>query len=495
MAAGVLPVVERRVFRIFISYASEDLAIATAVAGCFKTALPDFFAEINLDKDFLEPGSAFQTQIEAKLQATDVLVIVYTGTEKSSHSFTGWEVGYFDRIMRTEPEARKKISLFLFAPPATTASDQGIPIGLSKDQLKLSVQQFESSLSVSPEEPICKEIESWQQTVASNMENMQFPRPHYKPEQQPEQCVRNLRLAIFQYLKGTVDTVVKPQKQITIRVKGSALENSNGGLPVEAEIRPAGAMSSGGSMNIFGLADEIMTWGKFLESTSSQSFGDSWREAITSVVLSSFPERVDVDNSQVIVSTDGKTAYRVILTSATKFYDDYREYNVYFVETLQRDDYGDEDTTYLLKGLQLVCRFRSAFLEPSSDFLGETIAFTHLERLPIVAGKLLKELNLLHRDAQEAGLERPGMWARWVTIDHLKAMADAYRPCEAKLRGIIPKVIAAKGQTSVLEPLAKEMADSLITMEAAVRPENTLLLREMAAQLNEIVEKQDTAKP
>ena len=143
MAAGVLPVVERRVFRIFISYASEDLAIATAVAGCFKTALPDFFAEINLDKDFLEPGSAFQTQIEAKLQATDVLVIVYTGMEKSSHSFTGWEVGYFDRIMRTEPEARKKISLFLFAPPATTASDQGIPIGLSKDQLKLSVQQFE----------------------------------------------------------------------------------------------------------------------------------------------------------------------------------------------------------------------------------------------------------------------------------------------------------------------------------------------------------------
>jgi hypothetical protein len=494
MAAGISPVVERRVFRIFISYASEDLAIATAVASCFKTALPDFFAEVNLDKDFLEPGSAFQTQIEAKLQGTDVLVIVYTGTEKSSHSFTGWEVGYFDRIMRTEPESRKKISLYLFGPPATTASDQGIPLGLSKDQLKLSFQQFESSLSVSPEEPICKEIESWQEIVASNMENMQFPRPHYRAEQQPEKCVYNLRLAIFQYLKGTVETVVKPQKQITIRVKGSALENSNGSLPPEAEIRPSGAMSSGGSMNIFGLSDEIITWGKFLESTSNQSFGDSWREAITSVVLSSFPERVDVDNSQVIVSTDGRTAYRVILTTATKFYDDYREYNVYFVETLQRDDYGDEDTTFLLKGLELVCRFRSAFLEPSSDFLGETIAFTNPDRLPVVAGKLLKELNLLHRDAQEAGLERPGMWARWVTLDHLRATAEAYRPCEAKLREIIPKVIAARGQTSVLEPLAKEMAASLIAMEAAVRPVNTLLLREMAAQLNDLVEQQDTSK-
>src|SRR3954451_12953076 len=94
MAAGISPVVERRVFRIFISYASEDWPIATAVASCFKPALPDFFAEVNLDKDFLEPGSAFQAQIEAKLQATDVLVIVYTDTEKRSHSFTGWEVGY-----------------------------------------------------------------------------------------------------------------------------------------------------------------------------------------------------------------------------------------------------------------------------------------------------------------------------------------------------------------------------------------------------------------
>lgn len=494
MATGISPVSERRVFRIFISYASEDLAIATAVASCFKAALPDFFAEINLDKDFLEPGSAFQAQIEAKLQATDVLVIVYTGTEKHSHSYTGWEVGYFDHIMRTDPGSRKKVSLYLFGPPATTASEQGIPLGLSKDQLKLSSQQFESALSVAPDEPLCKEIENWQQVVASNIQKMGFPGPHYKPEQEPERCVRNLRLAIFLYLKSTVESVVKPQKQITIRVKGSALEQSNGALPVEAEIRPFGPLTSGGSMNIFGLSDEAITWGKFLDLTSSQPFGDSWRGAITSVVLSSFPDRVDVDNSQVIVGSDGRTAYRVILTTATKFYDDYREYNVYFVETLRREDYGDQDTTYLLKGLELVCRFRSAFLEPSSDFLGQNIGLIHLDQLPLLATKLLKELSLLHRDAQEAGLDRPGMWANYVTVDHIKSITDAFRPCESKLRELIPKILAAKSQTSLLAPLCKEMAEVLTVMEEAVRPENTLLLREMTAQLEKIVEQQDKPK-
>jgi hypothetical protein len=370
--------------------------------------------------------------------------------------------------MRTEQEnRRKKISLYLFGqPPATTAFDQGIPLSLSKDQLELSDHEFESVVSVLPEEPLCKEIEKWQQVVASNMENMQFPRPHYRPEQQAERCVRNLKLAIFSFLKTTVESVVKPQKQITIRVKGSAMEQSAGHLPPEAEIRPASALRSAGSMDIFGLSDENTTWRKFLDATVENPFGDSWRDAITIVVLSSFPDRVNVDNSQVIMASDGKTPYRVILTTATKFYDDYREYSLYFVEVLQREDYGDQETTYLLKGLEMVCRFRSAFLERSSEFLGENVGLVQPEQLPRLASRLLKELNLLHRDAQEAGLDRPGMFAKYV-------------------------VMAAKGQPMLLQSLGDEMAETLIAMEKVVRPENALLLREMAAELNKSVEQQD----
>jgi hypothetical protein len=498
MATGISPASGQQVFRIFISYASEDLAIATAVASCFKMALPDFFAEVNFDKDFLDPGSAFQTQLEAKLQETNVLIIVYTGTEKQSHSYTGWEVGYFDHIMRTNPASRKKISLYLFGPPATTAFEQGIPLGLSTDHLKLSPAQFESALSVSPEEPLCKEIEEWQKVVARNIEDMGFPRQHNKVEQEPTKCVHNLRLAIFQYLKGTIESVVKPQKQITIRLKGSAVDQSATTLPLEAEIRPLGAdirplgaLTSGGSMNIFGLSDESITWGKFLDLTASHPFGDSWRDAITTVILSAFPDRVDVDNSQVILANDGKTGYRVILTTATKFYDDYREYNIYFVEMLQRKDYGDQDTTYLLKGLELACRFRSTFLEPTSDFRGENVLLTQFDRLPKDASQLLRELNLLHKDAQEAGLDRPGTWTKYVAFEHLKTIADAYRPCESKLRAIIPRVIAAKGQPSLLEPLRSEMSEVLTDMEKVVRPENALLIREMVAELTKLVAAQD----
>ena len=78
---------EPRVLRIFISHASQDLQIAPAIASAFRVALGDVFAEINIDKWFLQAGNEFKKPIELKLDKTDIFVIVYTGAEKQSHSF------------------------------------------------------------------------------------------------------------------------------------------------------------------------------------------------------------------------------------------------------------------------------------------------------------------------------------------------------------------------------------------------------------------------
>jgi hypothetical protein len=56
---------------------------------------------------------------------------------------------------------------------------------------------------------------------------------------------------------------------------------------------------------------------------------------------------------------------------------------------------------------------------------------------------------------------------------------------------IIHKMMAVGSQPALLEPLSKEMSDVLTAMQIAVRPENALLLREMAAKLSELVEHQD----
>jgi hypothetical protein len=43
MSARALTGIEPRIFRIFISYASEDVAIAAAIGSCLKVALGEFF--------------------------------------------------------------------------------------------------------------------------------------------------------------------------------------------------------------------------------------------------------------------------------------------------------------------------------------------------------------------------------------------------------------------------------------------------------------------
>src|SRR5262249_11687279 len=134
-----VPSAEPRIFRIFISYASEDAFLAQAIGKSLKIALGDVFAEINIDKWFLQPGSEFKRQIESKLEKTDVLIIVYTGIDKPSHGYTGWEVGYFDRVMKSA-DNRTKVALFLDTPPAISSDEQGVPLGIGKNKLQGSAE-------------------------------------------------------------------------------------------------------------------------------------------------------------------------------------------------------------------------------------------------------------------------------------------------------------------------------------------------------------------
>jgi hypothetical protein len=475
-----------RRFRIFISYASEDQQIAEAIRKCLTLALGDVFAEINIDKWFLQPGIDFKKQIRSKLEITDVLIIVYTGTEKPSHGYTGWEVGFFDHVMQTSP-GRAKVAFFLEKPPAITTEDQGISMALDMgpDKLSASAPDFEKGISVLPEDPLCMLITDWQQRIDDITKALGFGVFPRRPEQDPVSCVKAMKIGIFQYLKTTVDIELKPQKQFTIRATGATLGRSNPDLPGEAEISiPKG---SAGSMAVFGLPDANTTWEKFLQSTSGNLHHDSWREAIASVIMSSFPDHINVDNSQIIVSSDDSKTYRVILTTAKRFYNDDHEFNIYFVEALARPDYGDASTTLLLKGLELVCRFRSMFLEDESPFSAGTIEIRSAADIPSVAATLLKELTLLRKDSRDAGLDDPGKWRRFVSLDDLQRMATEYRPREEQIRVIIDRIAMAKGQVDLMVPLQRELSNTLSELEEKVRPLNTLLLKQMTRKLEELV--------
>jgi len=239
---------EPRVLRIFISYASQDLQIALAIANAFRVALGDGLAEINIDKWFLQAGDEFKKQIELKLDKTDIFVIVYTGAEKQSRSFSGWEVGYFDHVMKNSPD-RKIIPLFLEAVPVTAAGVQGIALNMPRETLQQDLKEFEATLQVDEKDPTCVLLKELQEEVDNIRAAGWYQRSDKRAEQDPVARAKEMKTQIFRYLKSTVETTLKPQKQIVIRTKGGTLHANDGSLPADADLVAVAV----GSMEIFGL--------------------------------------------------------------------------------------------------------------------------------------------------------------------------------------------------------------------------------------------------
>src|ERR1700693_3449352 len=473
-----------RTFRIFLSYASEDWKIALAIATSLREALGEF-PEICLDKWVLEAGSEFKKQLEVKLEQTDVLIIVYTGVDKQSHSFTGWEVGYFEHIMKgSKTRPRRLIPLYLHQPPSSAAGYQGVSLAIPIEDLKLSIDDFKAKNNVDQDDPMCRLVMHLQGQVEMLKEKAGFSRALASEKKDPILCVQNIRLAVLGSLKTTVEALLKPQKQITIKSTGAALESSATDLPQDAKLIPVG---SGSPMSIFGLADKELTWQQFLEQTSTP-YKDSWRDAIASVILSSLPDKqLDVDNSQIVLSKDETKTYRVVLTTATHYWNDTREFNLYFVETLRREDYGDKKTSLLLKGLDLVCRYHCMFLEDDSEFSSGSILATREERLPEMARKLLRELNLMRSASLNSGLDQPNRWTHFVDWNKIREMGEAFRPKERQIRELLGQILKAGDNQDMFVALRQRLSEAIAQLEEATRPHNSVLIKAMANKLLDII--------
>jgi hypothetical protein len=180
----------------------------------------------------------------------------------------------------------------------------------------------------------------------------------------------------------------------------------------------------------------------------------------------------------------------VVLTTATSYYNDIREFNLYFVQTLRQNEYGDEGTTLLLKGLELICRYRFMFLESSSEFSSQNIALTAVDHIPDRAAKLLRELELMRTNSQNARLDQPAVWMKFVEYNDIQKMVAVYRPEEPRLRELIAQILAKKGDRDALAQLGDQLSKEIGSLAEETRPLNTLLIKAMSSKLQALVDEQ-----
>jgi hypothetical protein len=468
-----------RTFKLFISYASEDEKIAIAVNNAVQAAMGPS-AEVFIDSG-LRYGLDFQEEIKNRLDDTAVLIVIYSASLKPSHSFTGMELGYFIGVMEHNKNTdfpRRIVPIYVDKPPDLLASTEGINIGISRSILSDSPQEYDAGLQIDYSNDMVRFLREFQNLADKVREDQGVAKIPRSPEQQDlPALVRKMQLAIFGHLRGTPESQLKPQKQITIRTSDQALEVTDRELPPDSTLTPIG---NGNPMSVFGLQNNPLTWEDFKRLSKSR-FRESWFDAISNVVSSALQSQLDVDNSQLIVSHDEKHAYRVLLTTGTRYFDGTREFNLYFVEYMRRTDFGDRETTILFKGLELLCRFRFMFLERNSEFSSMSLRVTSPASFQEIARHMERELNLLRRDALEVGLDKANVWSEFVDWERLQEMSQVWRPLEMRLRDTLSRIRDARTEEfeSLREPLVKVVRE----LETAMRPLNSGAICEMTEKL------------
>ncbi len=114
---------------VFISYSSEDRDLATAIAEELRRAFSPAILKLTIDVEF-SLGANWRDRLRADLETTDILLVVATGKQKVSHSFTGFEVGYFEGSIEHAPKManfptqdRLMIPIAVFTKTPETMSD------------------------------------------------------------------------------------------------------------------------------------------------------------------------------------------------------------------------------------------------------------------------------------------------------------------------------------------------------------------------------------
>jgi TIR domain len=476
-----------RRLRVFISHASEDLNLACTIAGCLKNALGDF-PQINLDKWFMQLGKDFRAQLQDRLQESDILIIVFTGLNKG---YTGWEIGFWEGLSGLRSQAdddatfqkKRLIPLYLGTPPEVVSSYQGVDLGIAHSLLQLDYNDFAAKDVITSDDPICKFIQELQDTADDYRKAAGWEKMRGRPD--PIEAARKIRLEVFRSLKSTVAEERKVQQQVTIELPGPLGRDATQ-LPAESKLIPAAT----GAPDIAGLPNQEITWDAF--GNLPGAYQHIWRDALSSIVFSYL--QGSIDNSQVLVLPSGlagghPTSYRLILTTVTRYFDDRIRFEFYVVQSLDPETYGNEDTTQVLKGLEIICRYRFMFLEKTSKFAWYNIVLAAPDQAQSDAYELRRELDLMRRDALRAGLDRPATWVPYMDVGELQKMGEIYPPAEEKMRDLITAILQAPSPDQIKD-LQKQLSDQIRQVAAITEPINANLIIAMSQSLQSLIKQE-----
>jgi TIR domain len=403
---------------IFISYASEDKQLVAGIASEIKTAFP-LSLEVHRDEDF-KLGENWKDDIENGLDMADILLVIFTDRPKPSFSFTGYEIGYFNSSIKARPNIRDGLKR-VFIPlligdakmPDTMYYVQGAKLD-GANSIKIAEtsaeKQNDEAWSKNPRNPIVTLLNRISDLILDFSGTVRTQEILATIQETISKAATRLYGDIHRYLQSRIFREIFPERKIVIK-SDTLIEFE----PDGANLNDCRVELLGKSFDSFGIPEYVsasreFTWADFLARMDPTAIGP-WREGIR-LLVSSVLEGSG-DNYMVISTIQKDIAYRLFVSRVVTYVSKETEIHIYVVEIKSRE-YGDKETTQLLKAVSVGLRFRFLVLEQDSEFTPQNLGFPimTLDVLKPKIAELLSQMNLILRDANQAGLQNPQILRR-----------------------------------------------------------------------------------
>lgn len=473
---------------VFISYASEDQDLAKDVnqelRKLFPRGIRTFF-----DRTSLEAGDDFRLSIDAALDAADVLLVLFSDQTKPSHSYTGYEAGYFSSSKARRPSLTAGIERVLIpfcigsrAPPTAFYLQR---INVDPDDVISLIEDPASFVRDAPrplddDSPVMKLLTRIAEIVGrvTDLGDEEAVRANVR------YAADRLYLRIFKYLQTRKWQEDIPERKIIIRTGPATGSRADllAGATVELE---------GGSFSLFGITEtptRTFGWPQFLGMITPQEFAAAWAEGLKLMVTAALDRDFD-DNYHVVSNLKGDKAFRLFVSRVVTFYNGNTETHIYVLE-MKYKDYGDQLTTRLLKGISVGLRFRFLVLEPESPFTVAKLSFPVVKMKPAVT-ELLAQIRVVLRDCRDARLEEPDILAR-IFGDEGPAIVrrnlDTWQGTLDRLDAAAHELLAARDPDSdaTKAPFLAALGDFAEKTDAMNREFTARALQALAEEINDI---------
>jgi hypothetical protein len=437
---------------LFLSYASEDQAIADALAKCLKASFSDDKVDVQMMTRF-PIGADWRKAIDEGVDGADVLIAISSARSKAGHSYTGYEVGAFAFSCRQRPQmanhpnvVRKTIPFtMLSGVPDTMHAFQGVTFDprMAFD-VQYDANRIDSELS---------DLRSDGAGVYSDKIFGLLKEIYDLTRQAEGHATAHAMDQKLQLLKAEAQSLSKGISELLLaRERYSARPKSKVIVRIEPQHRRAGVTDAhirieGPCSNAFGIGTSptrSMRWRDFTAHVDSEDISAGWRSTFDELIREAgdgrFPDKR-------LTSYDRKKTFRVFISKVIEFYSGAHEYHIYVVELMREKEYGDSTTNLLQNALRVGLAYRSMFLEETSEFGPDLMKATEPAEFRKEVNRLTTELEYLLQLARETGLYEArsthAILGKNANMDERYALWDQER---GDLMEIAHRVVTQKGE-------------------------------------------------